>query len=311
MILPRPLRPGGKIGICAPSSPVKPERLHNAVAALCALGYEVETTPNAFGHDGFLSASDGVRRRELEELFSRDDIDAVFCARGGVGASRLLPFVDTALIARSRKPLLGFSDVTALEWLLVARENFVSFSGPVAVEWDGSSSERSLSRALAVLQGQLPPDLLDSFPRDHARTLRGGGTVRGRLMPGNLTMITTLLGTPYLPDLTGTLLFVEDINEPPYRIDRLLFHLRNAGVLQRLGGLLCGDLGGEAGEPATEELERSVLDATRGTDYPILLNLPHSHGPERMTLPVGALVDVDFDSISIRPRFTVAAEATL
>ncbi len=309
MILPRPLRPGGKIGICTTSSPVKPERLTAAVEALQALGFEVETAPSAYGHCGFLAAPDDVRRRELEEMFAREDIDAVFCARGGVGASRLLATLDTALIARGRKPFLGFSDITALHWLLYARQEFISYSGPVAVEWDGSSSERSLRNALRIVMGDAPDDLLADFPRDNIRVLRGQGKLTGRLLPGNLTMITTLLGTPFLPPLAGALLLIEDINEPPYRIDRMLFHLRNAGVLHQLVGLLCGDLGGEAGEPASEEVQQSLLDATRGLDYPLVINLPHGHGPERVTLPVGAPVEFDLDRITMGLRLPAFEEA--
>jgi len=286
VILPKPLRAGGTIGICAPAGPVVPERLQKAVRAIEADGYHVELSPSAMEKHGLFSATDGVRRKELEEMFARRGVDAVFCARGGVGSSRLLSSLNTRSIARSRKPFLGFSDITALQWLLWKREKFVTFSGPLAVEWH-TISERTRRQACAVLAGEMT-DLLGDFPRDPIRILRKGRKAVGRLLPGNLTMIATLLGTPYLPDLKGAILLVEDVNEPPHRVDRLLFHLRNARALGSLAALLIGDLGEEND---MESITRSVRDAACGESYPVAMNFPYGHGAERMTLPVGGLVE--------------------
>jgi muramoyltetrapeptide carboxypeptidase len=295
MILPRPLLPGGRIGICAPAGPVKEERLRAAIEALRAEGYDVVSAPSAFARHGLFAAPDDVRRRELEEMFSRPDVDAVFCARGGVGSSRLLTDLDTALITRSRKPFLGFSDVTVLQWLLCKRHEFVSFSGPLAVEWSDGVGAHTRRRTLETLSGRVSGDLLTGFLRENIRSLRGG-KARGRLWPGNLTMIATLLGTPFLPDLAGAVLLIEDVNEPPHRVDRLLFHLRNAGVLNRVAALLAGELEfGEEGE-LQGSVARSLRDAMRDLDVPLALGLPYGHGPERMTLPVGALVEWDADN---------------
>ena len=303
MIFPRPLRRGGKIGICTPAGPVVEERLRTAVAALQAEGFDVETSPSAFDKYGLFSAPDEIRRRELEELFAREDIDAIISARGGVGSSRLLDVMDTALIARSRKPFLAFSDVTALQLLLMKRERFVTFSGPLAVEWDGAASDVSRKQAIQTLMGEAPSDLIGDIPHAALETLRGAGEVHGSLIPANLSMLTTLLGTPFLPDLRGALLMIEDVNEPPHRVDRMLFHLRNAGALANLGALLLGDFGTEDDSLRSEALRTSVLDATYGTDYPIVANFPFGHGPERMTLPVGASVtlDVKHTSLSLNP----------
>jgi muramoyltetrapeptide carboxypeptidase len=297
VLIPAPLLPGGTIGICAPSGPVQPERLEKAISELRAEGYTVVTSPSVFSQYGLFAAPDSVRAAELEEMFSRRDVDAVFCTRGGVGASRLLDVLDTARLAASHKPFLGFSDVTALQWLLHKRHRFVSFQGPLAVEWDGSISERTRRRAFSVLAGQSNADLLGDLPRDDVQVLRGAGRMAGHLMPGNLTMICTLLGTPYLPDLTGAVLVIEDVNEPLYRVDRMLFHLRNAGILSKLSGLLAGELC--ASKEDTEAVKASLLDACRGTDYPIVSGLPFGHGPERVTLPVGLPVAVDAGSMTI------------
>lgn len=290
MVYPRPLRRGGKIGICSPAGPVVEERLRAAVAALEAEGFEVETTPSAYDKYGLFSAPDDVRRSELEDLFTRDDIDAVFSARGGVGTSRLLESLNTGIIARSRKPFLTFSDVSALQWLLFKRHEFVTFSGPLAVEWDGAVSEATRRQAIRVLCGEFDGDLLADLPKVNVAVVREGGEISGRIMPGNLTMMTTLLGTPYIPDLRGAVLLIEDVNEPPHRVDRLLFHLHNAGILKELRALLVGDFGTEFDPARDDALRTSLQDATRGTEYPVVMGLPFGHGPERMTLPVGVPV---------------------
>jgi muramoyltetrapeptide carboxypeptidase len=282
------------IGVCAPAGPVTPQRLTAALEALASDGYQVVTAPSAFGRHGLFAATDDVRRQELEEMFSRTDVDAVFCARGGVGSSRLLPRLDTSRIARSRKPFLGFSDVTALQWHLFAREGFVSFQGPLAVEWDGGVSPATRTQTFHLLAGDSPPDLLSGLTRDGVRVLRGG-QAKGRLMPANLSMITTLLGTPFLPDLRGALLLIEDVNEPAYRVDRMLFHLRNAGVLHQIGALLAGELVAADNAEEIELADLSLREATSGLSYPIVTGLPFGHGPQRMTVPVGAAVELQTD----------------
>jgi muramoyltetrapeptide carboxypeptidase len=303
LIQPAPLRAGGSIGICAPSGPVKPERLSVAIDALRAQGFRVETAPSVFSQHGFLAAPDEVRARDMMEMFARDDIQAVFCTRGGTGVSRLFELLDTESIARARKPFLGFSDVTALQWLLAARHGLVTFSGPLAVEFDGAITERTQKQAFAVLAGPADTDLLGDLPRENIRVLRGAGRLTGPLFPGNLTLITTLLGTPYLPDLTGAILMIEDVGEPPYRIDRLLFHLRNAGIFHRISALLVGDFG-STDDSEHEMLESSLWDATRGFTFPLVVGFPYGHGAERMTLPVGAPVELMLNPSCLSLRST-------
>lgn len=300
-MLPRPLPRGGIIGICAPAGPVKRERLELAVSNLERSGYRIVMAPSALGQSGLFAASDAERRRELEEMFDDDAIDAIFCARGGVGCSRLLQQLDTKRIAAARKPFLGFSDITALQWYLWKAEQFVSFQGPLAVEWDGAVSENSLTFALSTLNG----DRQDQFPLTQLSSLEvlrqgGADSVIAPLMPGNLTMITTLLGTPYMPNLAGTILLIEDVNEPPHRVDRMLFHLRNAGCLDNLAGLLTGDLFDSPEQEKQAFVLDAIRDATRGTSYPIIGGLPFSHGKDRLTYPVGAAVELRLNPCTLR-----------
>lgn len=308
----RPLQQGDTIGICAPAGPVKAEKLQKAVSRLVQRGYQVKLSPQVQAKHGFLSAEDDVRLSEIEAQFADAEISAIISARGGVGTSRLLPALDGELIASSGKPFLSFSDVTAMQWALWANFGTVTFTGPLAVEFDGSLTEATEAFCFEMLSGIAPDDWIERFPGVVWEVVRTGAReITAPLLPGNLTMITTLLGTPFMPNLRGCILAIEDIAEQAYRVDRLLFHLRNAGVLQHLAGLLVGDFGwGSEDTDSAASLRKSVLDATSGTTYPIVFGLPYGHGPERLTLPVGSPVRLSLLESSVRLGFALSPFAT-
>jgi muramoyltetrapeptide carboxypeptidase len=299
---PQPLPRGGTIGICAPAGPVKRERLERAIARLQSAGYRIVISPHVYGEAGLFSASDETRVRDLHELFARRDVDAVFCARGGVGSSRILADLNGGLIADSGKPFLGFSDVTALQWYLWKTQRFVTFQGPLAVEWDGAVNDESLYNALGILAQDGTAELWNSTQRSAVNVLRPGKatTILAPLLPGNLTMITTLLGTSYMPELAGTILVLEDVNEPPHRVDRMLFHLKNAGALRNLAALGIGDLFEGENAQKRDQVLTALRDATSDTDYPLLAGIPFGHGAERATLPVGANVELNLNDRSLQ-----------
>lgn len=289
----KPISSGATIGICAPAGAVRVDSLERAVENLRSLGYSLKLSPSVYGKHGFLSATDEIRKQELESLFNDPEVDTVWCARGGVGTSRLLPLLNFDLLANSDKPFLGFSDLTALQWALWAKHRVTTFSGPLAIEFDDQLTQETCDFALQMLSDAAPENWLSSFADSNVELLRSGAReIIAPLMPGNLTMMTTLLGTSWMPDLRGVILVIEDIAEPPYRVDRLLFHLRNAGILQNLAALVVGDFGwcGEEVKYNNESLNQSLLDATRGTSYPIITGFPYGHGATRMTLPIGSPV---------------------
>lgn len=304
----KPLLPGATIGVCAPAGPVKREKLEAGVEKLRALGFNVKLSPNAFGKLGFLSGTDDVRASELHAMFKDPEVDSVWCARGGVGTSRLLPELNFELIANSGKTFLGFSDITALQWPLWSKNEYASFTGPLVVELKGSLTEASEYFALQMLSGEPPSNWLSAFPECKLDLLRTGARkIIAPMMPGNLTMITTLLGTPWMPDIRGHILVIEDVAEPAYRVDRMLFHLRNAGVLRNLAALILGDFGwDESDSESRERLHESVLDATRGTSYPIITGFPYGHGATRMTLPVGSPVEFGIDAGGMSLSFAIS-----
>ncbi|MCB1059245.1 MAG: LD-carboxypeptidase [Calditrichaeota bacterium] len=304
----KPLQPGATIGICAPAGPVKREKLESGVAKLRSLGFIVKLSPSVFEKHGFLSATDDVRLSELHGMFTDPEVDSVWCARGGVGTSRLLTKLDSNLVANSGKTFLGFSDVTALQWQLWSKNEFVSFTGPLSVEFDGSLSQESEEFSFRMLSGEPPRNWLAAFPNNKLEILRPGARkIIAPLMPGNLTMITTLLGTPWMPDVRGHILVIEDIAEPPYRVDRLLFHLKNAGILRNLAALILGDFGWEENDDESRErLRESVLDAASGTSYPVIAGFPYGHGATRITLPVGSPVEFGIEPGNMSMSFAIS-----
>jgi muramoyltetrapeptide carboxypeptidase len=197
-----------------------------AAIRLRELGYDVVLSANALSKHGFLSAPDEIRAAELQSMFADSAIDAVFVSRGGTGSSRLLESLSLDSIAASGKPFLGFSDHTALQFALWQRHRYATFSGPLAVELDGALTAETISFALRLLAGEAEENWLEQFRESRIESLRGGATeIIAPLLAGNLTMITTLLGTPYMPDLRGAILAIEDIGEAPYRVDPHWFPL--------------------------------------------------------------------------------------
>ncbi len=284
---PAALRPGDTIAVVAPgSAPKDPAQLAAGVAHLERLGYRVEARCAEATPRGYLAAPDAERLDELNGLLRRDDVKALFCARGGYGVLRLLPDLDYAAARRQAKLLVGYSDVTALHLALYERAGWRGLSGPLVVEWAemGAATERLF---WALAQGGTPQPLLG--PAGEALRPMRPGAVEGVLLGGNLTLVARLLGTPYLPSLDGALLFLEDVGEAPYRLDGLLAHLKLAGVFDRLGGLVLGgftELPPADGRP-TLTLDDVLLDYLHDAPFPVATGLVYGHFPVKNTLPVG------------------------
>jgi muramoyltetrapeptide carboxypeptidase len=307
-LLPHALAPGATIGICSPAGPVQPDKLKAAAKAIIERGYQVVLSPSVFERNAYLAGSDDIRLSSLYDMFERPDVEAVFASRGGYGVSRILARVQCERIASARKPFVGFSDITAFQWFLFWQTGLISFSGPLGVEWAGGVSEETLAATLRLLSGNAQGNLLAGLPKNDLRILRGG-RCDGILWPGNLTLIASLLGTPFLPDLSGAILILEEVGEARYRLDRLLFHLRNAGIFSRINGLVIGDM--THGAPVEEDVpavEQLVCEATAGYDFPIVCGIPYGHGSQRATLPVGAQVRLDSESGELNLLTPVVSE---
>lgn len=294
------LLPGQTIGVCCPASPPPdPAAIDRAVEVLRGLGYRPRLAPRARARHGFLAGSDRERAGDLMRLFSDPKVGAIFCMRGGYGCTRLLDRLDFVAIRSRPKILLGYSDVTALHCALLKCAGVVSFHGPVLNsdflrqplnEFTLSSLWRTLTRAEA-------PGAL-AAAGDTVKVIRAG-RVQGRLVGGNLSLLCALVGTPWLPSLRGRLLFFEDVDEAPYRLDRMLTHLLTAGVLRGVAGIAIGvNVGCEDPKRAQlKEYRQSADDVLRERlrplGVPVLSGLPFGHQAVNATLPLGVRAEVD------------------
>lgn len=290
-VKPSPLEPGSTIAVISPAGPIAKKRLRAGVRQLQDWGYTVKLSESTRGRHGDFSAPDSVRLNDLVNTFSDPDVKAVFCSRGGYGSGRLLADIPYELIAENPKIFIGFSDTTVLNWTLFSQTGLITFSGPTVGEIgeglpDGAKKSLFSAIVRSETDGRLCGEALSPLR---------SGSVTGPLFPGCLSLIVTLLGTPYLPDLTGAILVIEEINEKPYRVDRMLTHLKNAGVLDRISALLVGRM--VNCWPASSRgkhlpLAEILLDLTSSNPIPIYVGLSYGHLRDRLTVPVGTQVEI-------------------
>lgn len=290
-IRPKRLKPGATIGAVAPSSPFDEEGFRKGVDCLKAMGFHVVVAEGIFQRTGYLAGSDAHRAEMVNRFFTDRRIDAIMCARGGFGATRILPLLDFEAIRKNPKIFVGFSDTTAILSAIYTRCNLVTFHGPVVASLAKASAPTVKAFETAVTSG----GGLKIKPR-HPVRLRSGW-VKAPVAGGNLTLLTHLLGTPYQPDFERKILFVEDCNEALYRIDRKLTHMNLAGCFQNLGGVMLGTFEG-CGEMM--EIHDLVARTFREHDIPILGGFAIGHGPENITLPLGVPARLDADSGELR-----------
>ena len=295
------------IGLVAPASYVEdPARLDRMIGTVRSLGLVPKLAPNLLHRDGYFAGPDRERAASINAMFADGEVRALLAVAGGWGCQRILPYLDFASIAAHPKLLIGSSDITALHLALAARTRCPSVHGPNAAHSWGEGPRASF-RAL-VFDGAAPtmvnppnPDPLapDPWP---IRTL-SPGTARGRLLGGNLSVIVSLVGTHWLPDFSGAVLFLEDTNEAEYRIDRMLTQLAQAGILRRVAGVVFGQctncrnpVPGYAGFTLDQ-----VLDQHLGKlDVPVFQGAQIGHIAAQISLPVGAPVEIDAGRGSIR-----------
>lgn len=280
---------GGVIALIAPAGPAELD-LNLATQWMHARGYQLRVYPGVWQRDGYLAGSDAERLRDLHDAFADDSVDAIFCLRGGYGCPRLLDGIDFELLRGHPKPFVGYSDITALHLAITRYAGFVTFHGPMLnADLLGNKQAPTESSLLHMLSGQQPPTL--EHPLAYPLTTIASGCASGRLLGGNLSMICAVMGTAFELDGEGIILFIEDVNEPLYRVDRLLTHLRLAGKLDRLRGVLVGDVAGV--ERAA--LERLLTQELGGLGIPVLAGWRSGHCDPNLTLPMGAQVRLDAD----------------
>jgi muramoyltetrapeptide carboxypeptidase len=283
------LRRGDTIAVVSPAAAVQAEALRRGCDMLERLGFSVRVGAHVLDRHRFLAGTDADRAAELTTMFQDSEVRAIFCARAGYGSGRLLPLLDLPTLARSPKIFLGFSDVTFLLNAFVQQNEMLCFHGPVvAGEFAADFSRRPLEHLLGLLTTGMGESSLV-----FSRALRAG-CGEGRLIGGCLSLLAAALGTPWAVNTDGAILFIEDVGEKPYRIDRMLTQLKQAGKLERLAGVVFGEMRGCFGETEEPMLLLAVIDDIFSDySYPVGFGLPAGHGGENFTLPLGIRVRLD------------------
>jgi muramoyltetrapeptide carboxypeptidase len=295
---PKPLKPGDIVAVVAPASPVQEELFLAGVRQLERMGFQPSYTDKVFGAFRYLSGSDETRAGDLREAFLNPEVKAVFSARGGYGSMRLLALLDPAEIAEHPKVFLGSSDLTALLLFFAEKCGFPVIHGPMpATEIRQGETKYDRDLLLHLMTSPSPPGII-RVPS--AIPLREG-SARGILFGGCLSVLTSLLGTPFEPDTRGKILFLEDRNLKPYQIDRMMTQLKLAGKLDGVEGLIFGEMPGcvqseRQGYSLTEVLEELLAPYS----FPALFGFPAGHTERKhIPLPIGLSATLDTATLSL------------
>lgn len=296
--LPRRLQAGDVIAICSPASPLEPKSLQRAIGLFERREYRVRLMPHVYDRAHHLAGSDEHRAEDLMEAWFDPGVAAIYCSRGGYGCARLLPYLDLDRMAREPKMLIGFSDATTLH-LALNRRGLVTVHGPMGITLSVDRPDWVVESLFATMEGarwSLP----DAAPR---ATTVVPGVAEGTLLGGCLILVCDALGTPEEPDWQGALLLLEDVDEPPHRVDAMLTHLRNAGVLNQVGGVVVGEMTrtderidkGIGGPPWREIVRERLGDL----GIPVVMDFPFGHAPAMATLPLGVRARLDAEACTL------------
>ncbi|WP_100259771.1 S66 peptidase family protein [Qipengyuania seohaensis] len=296
-VRPPRLQAGDKVALVAPASAVSAAEIERAQHWVSSMGLVPQFGANAEAKFGYLAGTDAQRAADLDAAFADQSIRAIFAIRGGYGAARILPLLDWPTIRANPKLFIGYSDNTALHLAIARDAGFATLHAPNAASpWSEAASWESLWRL--AFTGEMPT--LDLAADRVLKPGRG----EGRLLGGNLTILSTLMGTGRLPEMEGAVLFLEDVNEEPYRIDRMLQQLKLAGVLDKAAGVIFGrcracSVDDPEGESFTLD---DVLDQHLGTlDCPVVTGANIGHIRGQLCLPHGAQVAFDADAGTLTP----------
>ena len=304
IIKPRRLEAGMTIGVVAPAGPSEEnERTRFALDIVRSLGFNVKEGQHLYRRTQYLAGTDAERASDLMAMFTDPDVDAIFCLRGGYGASRTLPLLDYNAIKNNPKALIGYSDITSLLNAIFLKTGLIGFHGPIASQ---SFTEYTLEEFQKVLFDGNAPTRIGAAPpfdagpgrveEENRITVFRGGKARGRLIGGNLTLISHLVGTPFEPDFGDRILFLEDVHETPYRIDRMLTQLWLAGRLQEVAGIAFGKFTEAELQGNSFSVEEVIAQRCQDLGVPVIRGLMIGHIEDQATVPVGAMAELDGDA---------------
>ena len=297
VIRPKKLVKGDTIGIITPASHVADStRIEKSVKYFESLGYNVEVAKTVTKANGYLAGTDEERVNDLHKFFSNKKINAIFCARGGYGAARLLDSIDYSVIKKNPKIFVGYSDITAIQLAFFVKAGLVTFAGPMpAVDFYDEINPYAEEYFWRILTSTKAPQKFKNPNDEHFYSLTSGNA-EGKLLGGNLCVLTSLAGTPFLPDFKNSILLLEEISEAPYRIDRMLNQLKLMGVLKKIKGVVLGrflDCIETDNTKSTFSINEVIAHYFGSAKIPILYNVRHGHIKENLTLPIGLDVHIN------------------
>nr|WP_254593438.1 MULTISPECIES: LD-carboxypeptidase [Terribacillus] len=284
---------GDTIGIVSPAGPIKREELERGIKIVESLGLRVKLGKHVFDKYGYLAGKDTDRAADLNDMFKDNEVKGIICSRGGYGSGRIVELLDYEVIKQKPKVLLGYSDITYLHTAIRQRTGLITFHGPMVASDMGESDFAKLSYDL-LQQFFIPQDVIYTTAISPLEAIVHGKAT-GALVGGNLSLLTSTLGTPDEIDTKGKLLLLEDVAEPPYKIDSMLNQLKHAGKLEQAEGILIGDFTDcDAKDPETSlSFDQVLVDYLTDLEKPVLKGFRIGHCNPNITVPLGTEATMD------------------
>ena len=297
---PTALKPGDTIGLVSPASPLTPEQAERGISLLEKEGYKVKLYPSTFKAKGYLAGTDVERAKDLTDAFCDPEVQAVMCARGGYGSSRLVPHLDFDQLAKTEKLFIGFSDVTIIHAAL-NRRGLPTLHAPMAITFRPDREPWVYESFFSSIKGENPiPVTAPAGVQLSPRSIIVPGKAEGIVVGGCLALICDLIGTPDQIDMTDKIVLIEDVDEAPHRVDALLTHLRNSRLIHQAAGIAIGEMT-RTDEKADKGIgdmpwRQIVSDRLGDLGIPCIVEYPFGHAPQMLSLPLGIKAELDASS---------------
>lgn len=289
------LKSGNTIGIISPAGPLEKSEIEKGIGFFENLGYRILKGEHIYDRYGYLAGSDKDRAQDLNNMFRNKDVDMILCIRGGYGVNRILPLIDFDVIRKNPKIFIGFSDITSLLNSIYKRTGLITFHGPMLNSDFEPETLCSFMEALACGTEPYTIENKENMKGEYLNIDGVPGTAEGRLMGGNLALIASLMGTPWEIDFKDNIIFIEDVGEEPYRIDRMLTTLELSGKLKGAAGFVIGQFTNcsLSHYERSLTLEQVIEDKILSLNKPAIVNFQSGHSYPRLTLPIGAKVKIN------------------
>lgn len=291
---PNVLREGATIGLVSPATTVSYEAIEWAKENVLKLGFNYKLGRNAHRQYGYFAGTDEQRAADINAMFADKNVDAIWCLKGGWGCARILDLLDFDLIRANPKIIIGYSDITSLLNAINSQTNMMTFHGPNAIYGESEYSEKYLFDILMNRENTVIYNHEDA----EVKTITGG-KAKGALVGGNLTVITSIIGSPYLPSFKNKILFLEDVSEPAYKVDRMMTQLTISGLLSQVKGVVFGTCSKCVGSEEAFTVEQIIHQHLKPLNVPAFSGASIGHILHKMTLPIGGQVIIDADSFTI------------